>query len=181
MASMVGSVSPPLILTLCFDQATFELFNRLRTQHFPQGRNMVPAHATLFHALPGDHEVAIRQALQELCAATQTIDIAFPRPRFLGRGVAIDVESAALQQLRATLAHLWHEWLGAQDRQRYRPHITIQNKVATETARQLYQQFDNTWQHITGQGTGLTLWYYRGGPWQQAATFPFQDTAPNDG
>ncbi len=64
------SSSPPLILTLKFDDRTFAVLDELRQQHFPRSRNVVPAHITLFHALPGEQEQPIRQTLHTLCAAT---------------------------------------------------------------------------------------------------------------
>jgi 2'-5' RNA ligase len=164
----------PFILTLQFDATTFARLDALRQAHFPPERNFLPAHITLFHALPGDQEVAIRQTLQTISAATPIIPLAFPSVRSLGRGVAITVASPALLALRQQLATTWPEWLGAQDRQRYQPHVTVQNKVTTEAARQLYEQLAASWQPVAGQGEGLLLWRYRGGPWEQVMTFPFQ-------
>lgn len=164
----------PFILTLQFDAATFTRLDALRQAHFPPERNFLPAHMTLFHALPGDQEVAIRQTLQTISAATPIIPLAFLTVRSLGRGVAITVGSPALLDLRQQLATTWHDWLGAQDRQRYQPHVTVQNKVTTEAARQLYEQLAASWQPFSGQGRGLLLWRYRGGPWEHVAEFPFQ-------
>jgi 2'-5' RNA ligase len=84
------------------------------------------------------------------------------------------VASPALLALRQQLATTWPEWLGAQDRQRFQPHVTVQNKVTTEAARQLYEQLAASWQPVAGRGEGLLLWRYRGGPWEQVMTFPFQ-------
>lgn len=164
----------PFILTLQFDAATFARLDALRQAHFPPERNFLPAHITLFHALPGDQEVAIRQTLQTISAATPIIPLAFPTVRSLGRGVAITVASPALLALRQQLATTWPEWLGAQDRQRFQPHVTVQNKVTAEAARQLYEQLAASWQPVAGRGEGLLLWRYRGGPWEQVMTFPFQ-------
>ena len=49
----------PLILTLAFDEATFARFDGLRRRHFPDALNLIPAHATLFHHLPGEEERGI--------------------------------------------------------------------------------------------------------------------------
>lgn len=153
----------PLVLTLKLDQTTFDLFNELRQQHFPPERNFLPAHVTLFHALPGEHELNIRQTLQTL--RLQRLSLHFPTPRFLGRGVAIEVHCPELTQLRNHLAAIWNEWLSKQDRQGYRPHITIQNKAASNDVRQLYEQLVKSWKPCNGSGEGLLLWYYKGGPW----------------
>ena len=164
----------PLILTLTFADATFALLDGLRRQHFPPERNFIPAHVTLFHALPGEQQPAIIAALERICNTTAPLPLALPAVRFLGRGVALEVESAALRQLRAALAREWGEWLGAQDRQGYRPHVTIQNKVDAPTARELYTELSANWQQHDAVGEGLTLWYYHGGPWELAGEFPFR-------
>ena len=164
-------MSSPLILTLKLDQTTFEQVNTLRQYYFPPDRNRVPAHITLFHALPGEQEIAIGQQLQMQCAQTSRITLWLPTLRFLGNGVAIAVDAPELIRLRQTLATTWNHWLNAQDRQGYRPHITIQNKVASAEARQVYEQLQTEWQPICGYGEGLLLWYYQGGPWELAQEF----------
>lgn len=97
----------------------------------------------------------------------------FPKLRFLGNGVAIEVECAALTQLRHQLAAQWYDWLSPQDRQSYRPHVTIQNKVDAIEAQQLFHELSKNWSYSTGYGEGLLLWHYQGGPWQKANEFLF--------
>ncbi|MBW4417926.1 MAG: 2'-5' RNA ligase family protein [Myxacorys californica WJT36-NPBG1] len=168
--------SPPLVLTLKLDQSTFDGFNELRQQHFPPARNFIPAHISLFHALPGEQESSIRQTLQTLCSQTPTLSLEFPKPRFLGKGVAVEVQAPELVRLHQRLATQWSDWLTAQDRQGYRPHITIQNKVASDDARQLYEQLTDEWKRFNGVGEGLLLWQYQGGPWALVEEFLFQGT-----
>jgi len=165
---------PTLILTLKLDQATFEQVNTLRRQHFPSARNVVLAHITLFHALPGDRETEIAQYLQMKCAQVPLMELHLSSLRFLGNGVAIEVEASELVELRQNLAQTWSAWLKTQDQQRYRPHITIQNKVAAANARQTYEELTQQWQPIRGSGEGLLLWYYRNGPWELANEFSFR-------
>jgi hypothetical protein len=93
--------------------------------------------------------------------------------RFLGSGVAIDLDCPPLIQLRKQLAHTWSDWLTPQDRQGLRPHVTIQNKVSAETARELYEELVKEWKPLHGEGQGLLLWLYQGGPWKLIETFPF--------
>lgn len=169
-----SSLPLPLILTLKLDANAFARLDALRQAHFPPERNFLSAHITLFHALPGEQEAEIRQTLQTISAATPVIPLAFPAVRSLGRGVAITVESPPLLDLRRQLATTWHDWLGVQDRQRYQPHVTIQNKVTGVVARQLYEQLAASWQPFSGQGEGLLLWRYRGGPWERVVENPFQ-------
>lgn len=159
--------TPPLILTLKLDAAGFEIFNDLRQRHFPPARNFLPAHITLFHHLPGERENEIRQTLIELAARTKVFELDCSSLRFLGKGVAINAENSELVGLRAGLQQTWFEWLGAQDRQKgYRPHVTVQNKVAPERARELYETLSKEWRPRTARGEGLLLWQYLGGPWR---------------
>ncbi len=162
-----------LILTLKLDPVAFATLDALRQQHFPPERNFLSAHITLFHALPPDQEVEIRAELAACCATTPTLPLTLPSLRFLGRGVALTVESPALLELRRQLALAWQPWLSAQDRQRYQPHVTIQNKVMPEVARLLYEELRQTWQPLTAQGEGLLLWRYLGGPWEEVGEFLF--------
>lgn len=164
----------PLILTLKFDPATFEVVNALRQQHFPAEINFLPAHVTLFHALPSDQIDVIEQNLRYLCEQTSVFPLSLPELRFLGNGVAIEVKSPELNHLQRGLAEHWHSWLKPQDRQGYKPHITIQNKVTAEIARPVYNQLAETWKPLEGQAEGLLLWYYQGGPWDPAGEFLFQ-------
>lgn len=166
--------SPPLILTLKLDQNTFSYFDQLRQKHFPPEKNYLPAHITLFHALPGDRETNIQQSLQALCSCTPVLPLTFPRLRFLGQGVAVEVDCAELVQLRHRLAKPWDSWLSRQDQQGYRPHITIQNKTTFNQAKQLYEQLANEWQPFNGYGEGLLLWRYQGGPWESLGEFAFK-------
>ena len=168
------STPAPLVLTLKLDTISFERLNLSRQQHFPLKRNFLPAHVTLFHALPGNQESAIRQTLHALCQQTSKLSARFPKLRSLGGGVAIEIESPELIQVRNQLAQGWSGWLSAQDRQGYRPHVTIQNKVTSDEAHRLYEQLSQTWQPIEGSGEGLLLWHYRGGPWELAAEFEFK-------
>lgn len=163
----------PLILTLWLDSQSFDVFNQLRQQHFPAERNFLPAHVTLFHQLPGQHESEIQQMLQTQCACTPTLTLTFARVRFLGQGVAIHIDCLELVQLRQQLAAIWQHWLNRQDQQHYQPHITLQNKTTAEAAQQLYQQLSHDWQPRQGQGEGLLLWRYLGGPWELVQKFQF--------
>lgn len=163
----------PLILTLKIDAVSFERLNALRRAHFPPERNFLCAHVTLFHALPGEEVPAIRSHLEQICARTAAFPIAFPRLRSLGGGVAVEVMSDELQHLHDQLAACFRTWLTPQDRQRFRPHVTIQNKVLPQQARELYGALAPEWKMVPGQSAGLLLWEYRGGPWLGIEEFAF--------
>ena len=127
---------------------------------------------TLFHALPGEQEDAVRA---ELSAAAErpAFAVAVTGVRFLGRGVAYDLVSAELDALRASLARSWAPWLTPQDRHRHRAHVTVQNKVAPETARALHARLSASFVPGSVTARGLGLWRYLGGPWEPVAAFPF--------
>lgn len=165
--------SPPLILTLKLDRSTFDRFNDLRQRYFPPERNFLPAHITLFHALPGEQAEAIESHLEAVCAETEAIKLKFPAVRSLGKGVAAEIDSPDLLRLRQQLAIDWQSWLTRQDQQKYKPHITIQNKVTPEEAKRLYQELAASWEPIEAIGEGLLLWQYLGGPWELAREFSF--------
>lgn len=163
----------PFILTLGLEEHLAETLNELRSRHFPPERNFIPAHVTLFHALPGEQEAALRADLDELCSSTPTFNVALPRLRGWGKGVFIEVESPELLALRQQLAFKWEAWLTSQDRQGYRPHVTVQNKVPKDEAQALYASLAPRWRQLDGRATGLNLWRYAGGLWIFADAFSF--------
>ncbi len=169
----MSSLQLPFILTLKLDDQSFRYFTALRDQHFPAERNYLSAHVTLFHKLPSDEEAQIRKVLSDIAAEQLPLALHFPGVQSLGRGVAVQVESPELLRMRARLASAFEAWLSPQDQQRFRPHITVQNKVSTEMAAALYRQFSTTWQSFDGVGEGLLLWRYLGGPWEQVGEFRF--------
>lgn len=162
----------PLILTLKLDATTFAVLDGLRQAHFPAERNFLPAHVTLFHALPDRADV--RDVLAAACAGVPAMPLTFPKVRFFGRGVAVDVDAPELLRLRKRLAEAWAADLTPQDRQPYKPHVTVQNKVSPEAARELFVRLSAAWSPLAGCGEGLLLWHYRGGPWELAEEFAFR-------
>lgn len=134
---------------------------------------MLAAHVTMFHRLPGQELPAIQQTLDQRCAALPNFTVAVSGLRFLGRGVAFALDAPALTGLHAGLRRHWHAWLTAQDLQGYRPHVTIQNKVATETARALHASMQAGFVPFTVRAEGLLLWRYLGGPWEAVSAHPF--------
>lgn len=165
-------MADPIILTLQFDERTARLFEDARRAHFPPALNKIPAHLTLFHALPGDDEARILAAVAD-AARRDPFPVAVDGLMPLGRGVAYRIASETLAGVRRALAVAFAEDLTRQDRERFRPHVTIQNKVTPETARATLTALSDGFRPFTATAEGLQLWWYRGGPWAPLAAVPF--------
>jgi len=87
--------------------------------------------------------------------------------------VAYELSSPELLALRRELVRSWEPWLGAQDRQGFKPHITVQNKVSPERARALQKELQASFTPFEIRGVGLSLWRYLGGPWEPVDTYLF--------
>ncbi len=180
-ASGEGRSGPsPLVVTLLLGEDAQRRFDRLRAAHFParplpgarperarggeEGVFRLAAHVTLFHALPGDELPRVRAVLTE-AADRPAFGLLVSRVRLLGRGVAYDLESAELTALWAELRDRFDPWLTPQDRQPGRAHVTVQNKVDPQTARELHAGLAASFTPETVPARGLGLWRYLGGPW----------------
>lgn len=151
----------------------FAWLDRLRRTHYPPERNRVPAHLTIFHALPPSAEGEIRVRLSGMARAQP------PRATLeglmdLGGGVALRVVSPDLDCIRDELAHDLHGLLGAQDSGGWRPHVTIQNKVAPKVARALIASLQRDFVSRPLAIGGLALHRYADGVWERVATYAFR-------
>ena len=169
-----GRSSPsPLVVTLLLGEEAQRRFDRLRVAHFPADRNHLAAHVTLFHALPGEHLNEVRRVLAG-AADRPGFPVTVSGVRLLGRGVAFDLASAELTGLRDGLAAAFDPWLTRQDRQRSRPHVTVQNKVDPQVARALHADLSASFVPESVPARGLGLWHYLDGPWAAEAAFLFE-------
>ena len=133
----------------------------------------MPAHLTLFHALaPSSLDEARRQL---------SLSVRRPAPRAeiagvmdLGGGVAFRIASNDLDTIREELADHFHGALGAQDSAGWRPHVTIQNKVAPPIARRLLVELERQFVPRRLGIAGLSLHRYVGGPWERVARYSFR-------
>jgi 2'-5' RNA ligase len=164
------TMSQPLILTLQLDPFAQTFYENLRRRHFPPERNLIPAHLTLFHQLPDKDSTYT--TVRELAESTPILQLAHNTPRSIGRGVAIFFQSEQLASLHSALSRVFKDQLIPQDRQPFRPHIVIQNKVDPETASATLSELD-VHSLAPPNGIGLTLWRYLGGPWKPLSDFPF--------
>ena len=167
----------PLILTLALDADTQGRLDRLRAAHFPPARNYLAAHLTLFHHLPAEESEAIAADLDEVCVARGPLSLTASGVLFFGWGVAYAFDAPDLGTVRAELARRWWPRLGAQDRQRFRPHVTVQNKVTPEQARALHAELVADFAPFPATGEALLLWRYLGGPWEPVSAHPFGQSA----
>ena len=170
---MLADARQALILTVALDGASFAYLDDLRRRHFPPARNVVPAHLTLFHALPGEEAAGIGRELRAICGRQRPFTMRAPGLRSLGRGVAVAFASPDIVRIRQALAREWRDWLTPQDLATIAPHVTIQNKVPPEAARALLAELGATFRPFEATAEGLMLWRYLGGPWRREAGFRF--------
>lgn len=168
------SVEPntaPLIVTAQPDLESFAVLNDMRRRYFPPSLNKVPAHISLFHHLPGLERDAVDADVAMLCRGLAPMDLQPAGVRLLGRGVALAYEADALARLHAGLADRWDGWLTAQDRQKFKAHITIQNKVEPAMARDLYERL-RVAPPTPCRVDRIVVWRYLGGRWELESSHP---------
>ena len=162
-----------LIVLAELGQGDFTRLDALRRQHYPPERNRVPAHLTMFRALPPSAEDELRRSLAR---AAQT---KAPRAQISGimdldSGAAFRVHSPDLEAIRSELADEFHGLLSAQDQGRWTPHVTIQNKVEPRVARALVRTLRESFEPRPLEITGIQLVRYVGGGWQPLGRWRFR-------
>jgi hypothetical protein len=162
-----------LIVTAEIGPSDLAWLDRLRRTHYPPERNQLAAHLSIFHGLPPSAEAEVRSTLARMASGV--------RPRAsvegfidLGGGVAYRVVSSDLDRIRGEIADDFHGLLGAQDSGGWRPHVTIQNKVASKVARALIAELQREFSPRPLTISGLGLHRYLGGPWEKLAVYPFR-------
>lgn len=162
-----------LIITADIAPQDLSWLDQLRRQHYPADRNRLPAHLTMFHALPPSAEGEARSALSSFAGE--------PPPRAsieglmdLGGGVAFRVVSVDLDRIRRELVERFHGLLGAQDSGGWRPHVTVQNKVPPREAKALLARLESRFRPEPLGISGLSLHRYLDGPWERLATYSFR-------
>lgn len=162
-----------LIVTAALGKPDFAWLDRQRQAYFPRERNQLPAHLTMFHALPPSLEIEAGNLFKMLvrrpappAAITGLIN--------LGGGVAYRITSNELVRLRAEIAENFYGLLTAQDSAGWRPHVTIQNKVSSAEARALIEVLERDYRERPLSVTGLALHRYLGGPWEPLGRWSFR-------
>lgn len=161
---VTGELAPP----------DFAWLNDLRRRHYPVERNQLPAHLTMFHAIPPSAESELRQLLRVMAEGSP------PRAWIagvmnLGGGVALRIASDELDRIREEIAQRLRGLLTAQDLAGWSAHVTIQNKVPPREAKALIQAFGNQFEGRPVRISGLGLHRYLGGPWETLRTFSFRN------
>jgi 2'-5' RNA ligase superfamily len=163
----------PIIVTALIAAPDFTQLDNLRRVHFPSERNHLRAHLTMFHHLPPSCDAELLQLLKDEARGND------PQARLsglinLGGGVAFRVESSDLEDIRARIAERFAPMLMPQDRNPWRAHVTVQNKVKAPEARALLDALTLDFKPRALALTGLAAWWYRGGPWEPIAGYAFR-------
>jgi hypothetical protein len=162
-----------LIVTAELGKDDYAWLEGLRRAHYPADRNRVHVHLTIFHALPPSSEGEVRRSLSRLASGIAPI-ARIEGLMDLGGGVAFRVVSDGLDRLRDELAEDFHGLLSAQDSGGWRPHVTIQNKVAPKVSRALLASMEKQFIPRPLKISALGLYRYLDGPWEKVAVYPFR-------
>lgn len=162
-----------MIVTAELAPADLVWLDQLRRRHYPPERNQLPAHLTLFRGLPPSAEREVRQVLGRLAAEPRP-DASVAGLMDLGGGTAFRVISDQLDWMREKIAGTLHGLLSAQDAGGWIPHVTIQNKVETRTARALKRSLEAGFSPRPLDIIGLGLHRYLGGPWENLQLYRFR-------
>lgn len=162
-----------LILTLKLDLELQDFFEQQRSCYYPKNLNQIPAHCCLFHQLPEPYFAQIDSKLQIIATNTSFLPVITSGIKFLGKGNAYAL--LLDKTIFLDLQKCWWDWLIPQDQQPWQPHVTIQNKVKPNDAKELNLILQSQFFASTGKIVGFDLWRYLGGPWQFLKSYNFQD------
>jgi hypothetical protein len=166
-------VTGPLIVTADFAADDFAWLEGLRRAHYPAEQNRVPVHLTMFQGLPPSVVDEVKHQLS-LHSAGRPPHATIAGLLNFTNGVAFRVVSVELEAIREAIADHFHGMLSAPDAAGWRPHITIQNKVAAKEARSLFEDLNQDFRPRPLGVSGLSLHRYRGGPWETLAKYQFR-------
>lgn len=167
------------VLTLRLSPALHDTLNDLRTRYFPPERLKVPAHLTLFHALPHSELPSVVDTLESVAARTRPFKVATGEAFKLGKaGVAIAPGEGTSEgaHVHAELRERWSRWLSKQDAKAFKAHWTVQNKVEDEEkVEQTFGEVQRWTKEVgaRGEADGLVLWRYNYGRWEFERDFAF--------
>lgn len=170
------------ILTMNLSDSLATPMNKMREQHFPKKLNRIPAHMTLFHALPHSQFEALEEGLSRLSANTQPFVVSTGKPFRMRKGVGVNVDAGykKMKDLHQKLQLHWLPFLSEQDAGGFRPHWTVMNKVDDETV--VETAFETIRKELSesnqeGRAFGLDLWKYNRGNWEWAKIYLFGEAS----
>jgi hypothetical protein len=167
-------MTAPIIITADMGKTDQAWANGLRRAHFPAERNHVDAHITLFHHLPPSHLPELKSRLAALVKDYPAPTAYLNDVMLLGQAVAFRVDSPELLSMREELADAFRGLLIPQDQATPKLHVTIQNKVEPAIAKALHAHLLETFRPRPLAISGLSAYYYRGGPWEHIARWSFR-------
>ena len=162
-----------LIVTAVLAGPDLAWLDGLRRAYYPPEHNQLPAHLTMFHALPPSAETEARRRLAQ-AAARRAPRATVAGLMDLGGGVAFRIVSEDLDAIRGELSESFQGLLGAQDSGGWRPHVTIQNKVSIRDSRHLLGALEAEFRPRPLGIGGLALLRYLGGPWEKLGEWSFR-------
>ncbi len=163
------------IVTLGLDAEAQAWFEEARQRYYPPALNRIPAHVSLFHALPGDGDT--RGALREAAEGRARFRMQVEGVRSMGRGVLYQLQAPEVMGLHRGLVERFRPFLTPQDKQPLKPHVVVQNKVEPAEAKALLAVLQARFAAWEVEAVGLDWWEYLGGPWRLLEQFAFRDKA----
>ncbi|HEX3335943.1 MAG TPA: 2'-5' RNA ligase family protein [Jatrophihabitans sp.] len=164
----------PLVVTLALEAGAQERFDAERARWFPADRSEVGAHVTLFQCLRGELEERVRVDLVQHAGPPFPVGVAGVLP--LSGGTAYALAAPELARRQRVLQQLWWAELTAQDRQGFRPHITVQQQVSAAEARATVTVLRRAFRPFQFRAEGYRVWRNNDGPWTELARIPFAET-----
>ncbi|GAA5924165.1 hypothetical protein JCM10213_004509 [Rhodosporidiobolus nylandii] len=168
------------VLTLRLSPSLHDPLNALRSRYFPSHRLKVPAHLTLFHALPHSRLSEILSDLEDVARGTAPFEVTSGQAFLLGKnGVAVSPGKGTAEgaQVHAQLRERWEPFLSKQDAKDFKAHWTVQNKVEEWEAVQGCFEDVKRWakeEGARGTADGLELFRYERGYWRPEREFTFE-------
>ena len=141
--------------------------------HFPPERNQLGAHLTMFHAIPPSLETEVRQRLAAFGAELPPPRASVAGLMNLGGEWPIRIVSRRSRcdprrACRRLSRHLTRRTAG------WRPHVTIQNKVAAAQSARAARPACGVVRAAAAEDAGLAFDRYLGGPWAPGRRYPFR-------
>ena len=79
-----------------------------------------------------------------------------------------------LDDIRAELAQGWDTLLIPQDRNGYRPHVTLLNRVTAKRAKAAMDALSVGFQPFVTRSPAIAVWRYLEGPWEMLGQVAFR-------